>query len=246
MFRTCISGCSFWPSFSLGFSNINLTGTRAIASASKHIHTSAVFFSQATKRTGARNKKINQNKTKRRNKVAASSRPSVVLGTRPWEEEEKWKNCRLAQVLVNEEALSGTDIVKTKLTIGEVDVPKQLGYGVDKAEQKMLLDSLPVVTAHMVTAHKLKVQQPGMVDSTEYSKDIAKHLPQTNMFAKVLDLQNANAAGIAYVNRQRIIKAFSTSKNPFDTGRTEVQGAQPDQVHQICPLLNFALLQSLF
>ena len=166
------------------------------------------------------------------------------MGTRPWEEEEKWKDCRLAQVLVNEEALSGTDLVKTKLTIGEVDVPKQLGYGVDRAEKMMLLDSLPVVTAHMATADKIKaLQQQGKVDPDEYrkdvyKKDIAKQLHQTNMFAKVLDLQNANAAGIAYVNRQRIIKAFSTSKNPFDTGRTEVQGTQLDQVHRICPLLN--------
>ena len=168
------------------------------------------------------------------------------MGTRPWDEEKKWKGCRLAQVLVNEEALSGTDLVKTKLAVGEADVPKQLGYGVDTAEQNMLLNSLPVVTANMVTADKLKaLQQQGKEDPHEYNRNIAKQLPQTNMFAKVLDLQNANAAGIAYVNRQRIIRAFSTSKNPFDTGRTEVQGMQPDQLHQICPLLNFAITVAL-
>ena len=48
---------------------------------------------------------------------------------------------------------------------------------------------------------------------------------KANLLAKALDLRNANAAGIAFENRRRIIKAFSMPENPYDTGRTEVQGA---------------------
>jgi len=198
MFRTCFSGC-----------------IRAIASASNQIHTSAVLC--ATKRTGARNKKDNLHKTQKRNKVAAQYRPSVVLGTRPSEEEEKWKNCALAKILIKEELLSSNELEPKNFAIGKVNVPKQFGFGVDTAEQKMLLDSLPVLTADMA--------QRGQVDAVGYSNNIETQLHKANMFAKVLDLRNANAAGIAYVNRRRIIYTFSTPQNRFDSGRPEVQAA---------------------
>ena len=179
---------------------------------------------QAAKKTGARNKKINLHKTGRRAKTAAKNRPSVVLGTRPNEEEEKWKNCALAKILVDEELLSSSTALETKeFEIGKVDVPKQFGFGVDTAEQNMLLNSLPVLTAQMA--------QRGKLGEADYKNNLGTELHKTNMFAKVLDLRNANAKGIAYVNRRRIIFAFSTPQNPFDTGRTEVQGTQPNQVY---------------
>ena len=177
--------------------------------------------SQATKRTGARNKKLNLLNTEQRLKEAAENRPSVVLGTRPKEEAEKWKNCDLSKVLVSEEELvSSTELEPKDFAIGKVNVPEQLGFGVDTAEQKMLLDSLPVVTADMVQGAEL--------DVAGYNNNKERELQKANMFAKVLDLRNANAAGIAYENRRRIIYAFSTPENPFDPGRAEVQGAQPD------------------
>jgi small subunit ribosomal protein S15 len=43
--------------------------------------------------------------------------------------------------------------------------------------------------------------------------------------AVVVDLCNANAAGIAFENRRRVITAFSEPGKPNHTGRTEVQGA---------------------
>ena len=101
----------------------------------------------------------------------------------------------------------------------------------------MLLSSLPVLTADMA--------QRGELDKDRHKNDLEIQLHKTNMFAKVLDLRNANAKGISYVNRRRIIFAFSSPQNPFDTGRTEVQGTQPNQVLQICPLLNFAVTAAL-
>ena len=89
----------------------------------------------------------------------------------------------------------------------------------------MLLGSLPALTADMSLR--------GELDLDAYNKNIKTQLHKANMFAKVLDLQNANAKGVAYVNRRRIIFAFSTPQNPFDTGRTEVQGTHPNKVHQI-------------
>ena len=237
MFRTRISSSSSWPSFSLPFLT-NITGTQAIASTFNHIHTSAVLCSQATKRIGARNKKINLLETEKRLKVAAENRPSVILGTRP-NEEEKWKSCDLAKVLVNQAALvSSTELEPKDFAIGKVNVPKQFGFGVDAAEQKMLLNGLPLLTADMA--------QQGELNMTGYRKSKERQLQKANMFAKILDLRNANAAGIAYENRRRIIYAFSAKENSFDPGRVEVQGAQPDQAHQICLFAQFCYYSRSF
>jgi len=46
-----------------------------------------------------------------------------------------------------------------------------------------------------------------------------------NQFAKLVDLRNANAQGIAYENKRRIILAFSGQEGSYDTGSTEVQVA---------------------
>jgi small subunit ribosomal protein S15 len=160
------------------------------------------------------------------------------LGTRPTEEGEKWRKCALANVLINEDLLSSsTALEKKKFTLGEVEVPTQVGFGVDAVEQKILLDYLPVVTAD--------VAQRGESDPQFYENGIKTQLHKANMFAKILDLRNANAKGISYVNRRRIIFAFSTPQTPFDTGRTEVQGTQLNLVHQICPFLNFAIAVAL-
>lgn len=67
---------------------------------------------------------------------------------------------------------------------------------------------------------------------TKEMRDEDNHaeLRKANLLAQALDLRNANAAGVAYENRLRIIEAFSTPKNPFDPGRTEVQGIQVNQL----------------
>ena len=160
------------------------------------------------------------------------------MGTRPKEEEKKWKDCALAKILINEDSLSSSTTLQTKeFAIGKVNVPKHFGFGVNTKEEGMLLNSLPMLTADMA--------QEGEFNSDGYKSNIKTELHKATMFAKVLDLRNANAKGIAYVNRQRIIYAFSTPQNPFDTGRTEVQGTHPNQLHRICPLLNLAVTAAL-
>jgi small subunit ribosomal protein S15 len=192
---------------------------------------------EAARRTGARKKKINLRKTGRR---AVKNRPSVILGTWPEEEEKKWRECDLSKILVKEDLLSQSTALETKdFATGKVEVPKQLGFGVGAEEEKMLLDSLPLLTANMAQA------QQGKLDSESYEKNLETQWHIANEFAKVLDLRNANAKGISYVNRRRIIFAFSTPQNPFDTGRTEVQGTVSNQVHQICHLLNFTVTVAL-
>jgi small subunit ribosomal protein S15 len=170
-------------------------------------------------------------KKTQRVKAAAKYQPSVVLGTRPNEEGEKWKNSALAKIIIDEDSLSPSPELKPEeFMIGKVNVPKHLGFGVDTEEKKMLFDVLPKLTAEM--AQQTQVKQ-GKVneDDDSNSENLKTQLDKANMFAKVLDLQNANAKGITYVNTRRIVYAFSTPENPYNPGHTEVQGAQPNQVH---------------
>ena len=53
----------------------------------------------------------------------------------------------------------------------------------------------------------------------------AAELQKSQNFAKLIDLRNTNAAGLAYENRKRIIVTFSDPSKPNDPGRTEVQVA---------------------
>lgn len=51
-----------------------------------------------------------------------------------------------------------------------------------------------------------------------------KEKMKADAFAKMVDLHNANARGITYENRRRIVLQFSGPENSFDPGRAEVQG----------------------
>jgi small subunit ribosomal protein S15 len=110
-----------------------------------------------------------------------------------------------------------------EFSIGVVDLPKEFAFGVDAKEKELLFEDLPVASAQM-TVNTMTVNNlpPTLKDVKDEEKN---ELLKANLLAKALDLRNANAAGIAFENRRRIIKTFSTPENPYDTGRTEVQGA---------------------
>ncbi|KAF9480928.1 S15/NS1 RNA-binding domain-containing protein [Pholiota conissans] len=200
MFRTCVSSGS-------------RTLTTPSFTSTSRLHTSAVLNAAGkAKKTGLRTKKLNIAHTKERLEAAEANRPSIILGIRPGEE-YKWEQCDLAKIIVTEEALAtAAQPIRANLPIGAVNLPREFAYGVDKEEQKVLFDLLPTTTTYM--------------DNQEVQPLAEKReLLKANMVAKALDLRNANAAGIAFENRRRIIKAFSTPANPFDPGRTEVQVA---------------------
>lgn len=47
---------------------------------------------------------------------------------------------------------------------------------------------------------------------------------KARQFAQLVDLRNANARGVAFENRRRVVEAFSPEGSPADTGYPEVQG----------------------
>ncbi|KAF8644242.1 hypothetical protein AX16_008597 [Volvariella volvacea WC 439] len=189
-------------------------------------HSTPSSFAETSRKHLARAiKKANNLKKQERLQAAQANRPHVVLGTRPGEE-DRWKNCDLAKVLVDEQELvSSTELQPAEVPVGTVYLPKQIGFGIGEEEKKMLFKELPVLSAQ---ANVMRLPQLGYDSDTmveQHDVGLQRELKKANNFAKLLDLRNANAAGIAYENRKRIIEAFSTPENPFDPGRSEVQAA---------------------
>ncbi|KAJ7575183.1 hypothetical protein C8J56DRAFT_976262, partial [Mycena floridula] len=179
---------------------------QAVASTS-FIHTSAVVGAQLST-------KAKKQRKQERYTAALALKPSVVLGHRAGEE-SKWLECDLAKVLVDEQQLR---VPQPPLP---VDFPNIFAYGISREETHALFGILPDKSTER--------HLTGVTDSKELNameQNATKEgLEKANVFAKVVDLRNADAGGIAYENRRRIIVAFSTPKNPFDSGRTEVQAA---------------------
>jgi len=194
---------------------------------SSSLHTSSPILvaENHRKRQARTSKKVNTQKDKERQIHAETNRPHVVLGTRPGED-AKWLNCDLSKVLVDEEDLmANTKMQPLVRPSGEIYLPKYLGFGVGDAEKKMLFENLPTLSAEAGVSLKAR-GNPTPLKLSEYMETMEKReLDKANAFARVLDLRNANAGGIAYENRRRIITEFSESENPFDTGRPEVQAA---------------------
>ncbi|KAG6841730.1 hypothetical protein C0991_007616 [Blastosporella zonata] len=220
--------------------------SRAIASSSSQsssLHTSAVLHAQKSRHDVARGiKKLNVARKEERWLKNEATRPSIIIGTRPGEG-EKWDRCLLSKILVDmKDLVSSTELLPTQQSVGTVYLPKQMNFGIGEAEKKLLFDALPVITSsgNDFSAVREQAKQEGAeeqptdtyvsVDGLTAKQKIWKanlelENQKANAFAKLVDLRNANADGIAYENRKRIIAAFSTPKNPHDPGRPEVQAA---------------------
>ena len=110
-------------------------------------------------------------------------------------------------------------------------MPKHLNYGVGEREKEMLFDSLPQLSAIHSVASVSSLGNQGNASATKLQQQHDEVIPierfKTRMLARVISLKNANAKGIAFENRRRIVATFSEPSNPHDPGRPEVQGAFP-------------------
>ncbi|KAG7100030.1 hypothetical protein E1B28_001816 [Marasmius oreades] len=185
------------------------------------LHTSAILHAAPKKRM---TNKIKQERRAQRFERATANRPSPILGTRPGEE-SKWEECDLAKILVREEEFAGPPEMKpTERPIGVVHEPKQFAFALTKTEADELFGKLPILSAQISPTSGIGGGTTQDIISAGLESG-ERELQKANIFAKVVDLRNADADGIAYENRRRIIEAFSEPKNPFDPGRTEVQAA---------------------
>jgi small subunit ribosomal protein S15 len=202
--------------------------SRAVASSSSQssFHSSAVVQVASFRRRKARAvQKGNLAKRAERERLAEAQRPHVVVGHRPGDD-AKWANCDLAKVIITEEDLEATEVVDYPL--GSVTMSKHLNYGVGEREKELLFDTLPQLSAFHSVASPSSLGNQEDISATKLQQQHEEAIPierfKTRMLARVISLKNANAKGIAFENRRRIIGAFSEPSNPHDPGRPEVQG----------------------
>lgn len=204
-----------------------VASTSTAPAAAATFHSSAVAHVKVKARTEA-----NIRGRDERARKEALNRPHVVLGHRPGDE-AKWRNCDLAKILVTEKDIYAAAEVPDSVPDGatEVIVPQFFNYGLKAAERRQLFETLPVLTAEarvksvLAKAGDLLPQDMIPVAEQAQKEGEAAEAYKAQLLARVVDLRNANARGIAYENRQRCIAAFSEPGKPNDTGRPEVQAA---------------------
>ena len=148
-------------------------------------------------------------------------RAYAVLGIKD-DSDAKWLNCDLAKILVTQQELEGALPQQLTLSSGVLWMPRLLNYGVGEVEKELLFEHLPPLTTEVGG-----IRRPTAWTITMHEEAEKTELKKANMLAGVIDLRNANAGGIAYENRRRIVAAFSDPGKPDDTGCPEVQGTQP-------------------
>ncbi|KAI0275361.1 mitochondrial ribosomal protein S15 [Gloeopeniophorella convolvens] len=205
-------------------------GAAASSSRAASLHTSAVLnIESARKRQARLTRQKNLAKREELQKKAASSRPHVILGTVAGNE-TKWTSSDLARVLVRPEELAPdapTDAVRIPKAASDIDVPQTLAFGLGEGEQRMLFGHLPLLSADVNTRRELTAMKGLQMEeaAAQNETDMAASVAQASQVAKLVDMRNANAQGIAFENRRRVIAEFSEPGKPNDTGRTEVQAA---------------------
>lgn len=201
----------------------NLTlhlASRSLASSSRaKLHTSVICRAkpQAPKKTVSKL----QAKVDRKHAKDAG-RLYVVLGSE-YNKEDKWIACDLQKTILSPDAVYSQEAESNVLHLseGKVNMPSHLSFGIEGGEEKKLLfEVLPALTVE----RGISTFDEDTVERTKAA--MKEELQKANMFARLVDLRNANAKGLAYENRRRIIAAFSTPEQPNDTGRPEVQGTR--------------------
>ncbi|KAI0713183.1 S15/NS1 RNA-binding domain-containing protein [Cerioporus squamosus] len=201
--------------------------SRTLASSSSaraaSLHTSSVLQAVSTRtRKTQRTLKANVQRREELERQAQQNRPHVVLGHKAGDE-AKWQNSDLAKVLITEEDIKATPEPSVDPASGTVQVSTFLNYGIGEKEKEALFDVLPRLS------QQGQMEAEGITNpramSGVYAQKGLEEQKKAAMLARMVDLRNANARGIAFENRRRIIAAFSEPENPTDTGRPEVQAA---------------------
>jgi len=218
MFRSCITQ---GKPFQLDYTKdifISRLASRCLASSSRaELHTSVIC--RAKPQTPKKTVSKLQAKVDRKHAKDAG-RLYVVLGSE-YNKEDKWIGCDLQRTILTPEDVYSQDAEPHVLHLsdGEVRIPSRLNFGIEGGEEKKLLfEVLPTLTVERAVT---TFDEDTVERTTAAMKE---ELQKANMFARLADLRNANAKGLAYENRRRIIAAFSTPQQPNDTGRPEVQG----------------------
>ncbi|KAI0319474.1 hypothetical protein OF83DRAFT_1275621 [Amylostereum chailletii] len=199
----------------------------SVASTSRAcLHTSAVLHAESQRKRQARiTRQANLAKRTEIQQHAAQNKPHVVLGTKPGDA-TKWTSSDLAKVLVQPSELTPPSSPETvHLPEGDVRLPTAFAYGIRQHEKELLFSHLPVRSADMATMEAFTTMPGAAGMDAKHTVEMRLAVNNANTLARIVDLRNANAKGIAFENRRRIVEAFSQPGKPNDTGRPEVQAA---------------------
>ncbi|TFY63213.1 hypothetical protein EVJ58_g3386 [Rhodofomes roseus] len=98
-----------------------------------------------------------------------------------------------------------------------------MNFGVGEQERELLFDVLPNLSIEGSISERAKHNPAALAREEKYAD--AREAQKAVQFARLVALRNANAKGILFENKRRIVAAFSESEDVVDTGRPEVQAA---------------------
>ena len=114
------------------------------------------------------------------------------------------------------------------------ELPRHFLPGLNAEEQQLLLGALPYASASIKNgANSVAKQTPGApqsrTDLSESERLREVEEAKNEQMLRLMDLRNANKAGIEAVNRQRVIEEFGRKVEGagLDSGSSEVQGMWP-------------------
>ena len=205
-------------------------GTRTLAPSTSgraaSLHTSAVLQAVSTRtRNSQRTLKANIQRREELERQARQDRPHVVLGHKV-ADPGRWQNSDLAKVILTEADIVATPTPSLDLSTRKARLATYFNYGIGEKEKETLFEALPQLTVEgQVEVKDVAAHASGRALARDYLIAEQTELAKRVHLARLVDLRNANAQGISYENRRRIVAAFSEPENPTDTGRPEVQGA---------------------
>lgn len=217
--------CTYHSWSHIEFTSESTSGSRLVASSStrplRNMHSTTVKLASLQRQKPPGDVNPVAMRHKERKALAQLNKPHVVLGHRPGDE-AKWLNCDLAKILVTPEEIESMPPLQPSPpgSVDKVVLPKYMNFGLGDSDKEALFEVLPSLSLERT----LSVRKPKFAKVGEQSAESTEAYKAT-MLARVVDLRNANARGIAFENRRRCIAAFSEPGKPNDSGRAEVQGA---------------------
>lgn len=107
--------------------------------------------------------------------------------------------------------------------------PRHFLPGLSTEDRDLLFGALPHVSVEV----KSDLERLDSVSESGKSRAQEEEEGKMEQMMRLLDLRNANKAGIEAVNRQRVIEEFGRREDGkgLDTGSTEVQGQSSPSMH---------------
>lgn len=184
-------------------------------------HSSALTYESARQRESRLQKKTAQARREALTRERIANAPHPCLGYRPGNE-QLWLQSDICNITLTPEKIQSTPSARVRGQ--DVVLPANYQYGIGPREQRFLMEDLPAVRMQQQTS-QVDALRPDFED--EATRAFLIETKSKSQMARLLDLKNADAGGVAFENRRRIVEAFGEPGKKNDTGRTEVQGTYP-------------------